>query len=100
MVSSLKELFQGLFIWQSTVLRLGLSKIYDFLVEIGRNLERGVWEETLDIDRWKKAILKSYMLYVSNYDSGEDKLWRLKRLVIAREKVGERGINRQKTEDF
>ena len=41
-VSSLKELFQGLFIWQSTVLRLGLGRIYDFLVEIGRNLERGV----------------------------------------------------------
>ena len=42
MVSSLKDLFKGLFIWQSTVLRLGLGKKYSFLVEMGGNLERGV----------------------------------------------------------
>lgn len=41
------------------------------------------------------------MLYVSNYDILEKKkLWRLKRSVIARVEMGERGVNRQKTEDF
>lgn len=62
-----------------------------------------IWKEeyekrplTLEGERYQSE--KSYMLYVSNYDILEKtKLWRLKRSVIARVKMGERGVNRQKT---